>query len=102
MTKPVLKKAELLNGRVDSVNVTDNQTAIVRLSSLAACSLLKTAGLDPVLQVVVRDRNRIALQSDILGAAALALVDLDVLHLFGEVMLDAVVVRLFGKPAHIV
>lgn len=67
----VLKKAEMLKGKVDSVNVTDNQTAIVRVSSLAACSLLKTAGLDPVLQVVVRDRNRIALQSDILGAAAL-------------------------------
>ena len=67
----VLQKAEVLKGKVDSVNVTDNQTAIVRLSSLAACSLLKTAGLDPVLQVVVRDRNRIALQSDILGAAAL-------------------------------
>lgn len=67
----VLKKAELLRGKVDAVNVTDNQTAIVRMSSLAACVLLKHAGLDPVLQVVVRDRNRIALQSDILGASAL-------------------------------
>ena len=67
----VIKKAELLKGKVDSVNVTDNQTAIVRMSSLAACSILKTAGLDPVLQVVVRDRNRIALQSDILGASAI-------------------------------
>jgi methylenetetrahydrofolate reductase (NADPH) len=56
---------------VDAVNVTDNQTAIVRMSSLAACTLLKCAGLDPVLQVVVRDRNRIALQSDILGASSL-------------------------------
>jgi len=69
----VMKKAEMLKGKVDAVNVTDNQTAIVRLSSLAACSLLKSAGLDPVLQVVVRDRNRIALQSDILGAAALGI-----------------------------
>ena len=69
----VLKKAEILRGKVDSVNVTDNQTAIVRMSSLAACSLLKQAGLDPVLQMVVRDRNRIALQSDILGAAALGI-----------------------------
>jgi methylenetetrahydrofolate reductase (NADPH) len=69
----VLKKAELLRGKVDSVNVTDNQTAIVRMSSLAACSLIKTAGLDPVLQMVVRDRNRIALQSDILGASALGI-----------------------------
>jgi methylenetetrahydrofolate reductase (NADPH) len=69
----VLKKAKLLEGKVDAVNVTDNQTAIVRLSSLAACGLLKSAGLDPVFQVVVRDRNRIALQSDILGAAALGI-----------------------------
>jgi methylenetetrahydrofolate reductase (NADPH) len=69
----VMKKAEILKGKVDAVNVTDNQTAIVRLSSLAACSLLKAAGLDPVLQMVVRDRNRIALQSDILGAAALGI-----------------------------
>ena len=69
----ILKKGELLKGSVDSVNVTDNQTAIVRMSSLAACSLLKTAGLDPVLQMVVRDRNRISLQSDILGASALGI-----------------------------
>ena len=67
----IIKKADLLKGSVDAVNVTDNQTAIVRMSSLAACTLLKSAGLDPVLQVVVRDRNRIALQSDILGASAL-------------------------------
>lgn len=69
----VLRKAEMLRGKVDSVNVTDNQTAIVRMSSLAACGLLKTAGLDPVFQMVVRDRNRIALQSDILGASALGI-----------------------------
>ena len=71
--KGIVKKAELLRGKVDSVNVTDNQTAIVRMSSLAACSLLKAAGLDPVLQMVVRDRNRIALQSDILGASAIGI-----------------------------
>ncbi|MFH1123017.1 MAG: methylenetetrahydrofolate reductase [Pseudomonadota bacterium] len=69
----VIRKAEMLRGKVDAVNVTDNQTAIVRMSSLAACGLLKSAGLDPVLQVVVRDRNRIALQSDILGASALGI-----------------------------
>jgi len=69
----IMKKAELLKGRVDAVNVTDNQTAIVRMSSLAACVLLKNQGLDPVLQAVVRDRNRIALQSDILGASALGI-----------------------------
>ncbi len=69
----VLRKAEQLRGKVDGVNVTDNQTAIVRMSSLAACALVKSSGLDPVLQMVVRDRNRIALQSDILGASALGI-----------------------------
>jgi methylenetetrahydrofolate reductase (NADPH) len=72
-SEAILRKAELLRGKVDAVNVTDNQTAIVRMSSLAACVLLKSAGLDPVLQAVVRDRNRIALQSDVLGAAALGI-----------------------------
>jgi methylenetetrahydrofolate reductase (NADPH) len=69
----VMKKAALLKGIVDAVNVTDNQTAIVRMSSLAACCLLIKAGLEPVFQMVVRDRNRIALQSDILGAAAIGI-----------------------------
>jgi methylenetetrahydrofolate reductase (NADPH) len=69
----VMKKAALLKGIVDAVNVTDNQTSIVRMSSLAACSLLLKAGIDPVFQVVVRDRNRIALQSDILGASAIGI-----------------------------
>lgn len=69
----IFAKGEMLKEHVDAVNVTDNQTAIVRMSSLAACTLLKQAGLDPVLQMVVRDRNRIALQSDILGASALGI-----------------------------
>jgi methylenetetrahydrofolate reductase (NADPH) len=69
----VLRKGGLLKGRVDAVNVTDNQTAIVRMSSMAACTLLQSEGLEPVLQMVVRDRNRIALQSDILGAASLGI-----------------------------
>lgn len=69
----ILKKAKVLRAKVDAVNVTDNQTAIVRMSSLAACALLRGAGHDPVLQMVVRDRNRIALQSDILGASALGI-----------------------------
>ncbi|MBW1715835.1 MAG: methylenetetrahydrofolate reductase [Deltaproteobacteria bacterium] len=72
-SEAIFKKAELLRGKVDAINVTDNQTAIVRMSSLSACSLLISAGLDPVLQVVVRDRNRIALQSDILGASAMGI-----------------------------
>jgi methylenetetrahydrofolate reductase (NADPH) len=69
----IRKKGDLLKGYVDSVNVTDNQTGVVRLSSLAACALLKAQGLDPVLQMVTRDRNRIALQSDVLGASALGI-----------------------------
>ena len=69
----VLKKGKLLAGYADSINVTDNQTGVVRLSSLAACVLLRQAGLDPVLQMVTRDRNRIALQSDLLGASALGI-----------------------------
>src|SRR5208337_4606526 len=63
----------ILKGFVDSVNVTDNQTGVVRLSSLAACVILLQDGLDPILQMVTRDRNRIALQSDILGASALGI-----------------------------
>ncbi|MDY6880503.1 MAG: methylenetetrahydrofolate reductase [Desulfatiglans sp.] len=66
----IKEKAELLRGYVDAVNVTDNQTAVVRMSSLAACIILKQLGLDPILQMVTRDRNRLAMQSDILGAAA--------------------------------
>ncbi|MCX8022617.1 MAG: methylenetetrahydrofolate reductase [Syntrophorhabdaceae bacterium] len=70
---PIKKKGGMLKGYVDSVNVTDNQTGVVRLSSLAACVILKEEGIDPVLQMVTRDRNRIALQSDILGASALGI-----------------------------
>jgi methylenetetrahydrofolate reductase (NADPH) len=69
----VIKKGELLKGYVDAVNVTDNQTAIVRMSSIAACTHLFKIGLEPVMQMVVRDRNRIALQSDILGAYSLGI-----------------------------
>ncbi len=70
------KKAGILKGYVDAVNVTDNQTAIVRMSSLAACSLVQQSGVEPILQMVVRDRNRIALQSDVLGAAALGITNM--------------------------
>ncbi len=66
----IIEKGELIKDHVDSINITDNQTAVTRLCSLAACVHLKQRGLDPVLQMVVRDRNRIALQSDILGAYA--------------------------------
>jgi len=67
----VLKKAELVKGNVDACNVTDNQTSVVRMSSMAGCLLVKQSGTEPLLQMVVRDRNRIALQSDLLGASAL-------------------------------
>jgi methylenetetrahydrofolate reductase (NADPH) len=66
----IIKKAELIKDHVDAINITDNQTSMTRLCSLAACIRLKMMGLEPVLQMVTRDRNRIALQSDILGAAS--------------------------------
>lgn len=71
--QPIKDKASLIKDTVDAVNVTDNQTAVVRLSSLASAVVLKRMGLEPVLQMVTRDRNRIALQSDLLGAAALGI-----------------------------
>ena len=67
------RKSEMLRHYCDAVNITDNQTAIVRMSSLAGCILLKHQGVDPVMQIVVRDRNRIAIQSDVLGAVALGI-----------------------------
>jgi methylenetetrahydrofolate reductase (NADPH) len=69
----IQKKANVLKGYTDSVNVTDNQTGVVRLSSMASCAILKQEGLDPILQMVTRDRNRIALQSDVLGASSLGI-----------------------------
>lgn len=69
----VENKGRLLSGYVDAVNVTDNQTAVVRLSSLASCVILRGMGLEPILQMTTRDRNRIALQSDLLGASSLGI-----------------------------
>ncbi|HUS70733.1 MAG TPA: methylenetetrahydrofolate reductase [Anaerolineae bacterium] len=69
----VRKTAEQLKSCCDAMNVTDNQTAIVRMSSLAACVLLRQMGIDAVMQMVTRDRNRLAMQSDILGAVALGI-----------------------------
>ena len=69
----VMRKGDLLHHACDAVNVTDNQTAIVRMSSLAGCVLLRQQGIDPVMQIVCRDRNRIAIQSDVLGAIALGI-----------------------------
>ena len=67
----VRRHAEILKNHVDAANITDNQTAVVRMSSVAACTIIKQVGLDPVMQMTCRDRNRIAMQSEILGAAAL-------------------------------
>jgi methylenetetrahydrofolate reductase (NADPH) len=69
----VRKKANYLKGIVDAINVTDNQTAMVRMSSLAASAIIKQENLNPVLQVVSRDRNRLAIQADIIGAYALGI-----------------------------
>jgi methylenetetrahydrofolate reductase (NADPH) len=69
----VRKKAAHLQGMVDAVNVTDNQTAVVRMASWAVSLVLKDMGLEPNYQMVCRDRNRLAMQSDILGAAALGI-----------------------------
>jgi methylenetetrahydrofolate reductase (NADPH) len=67
------RKANLLKGNVDAINITDNQTAIVRMSSIAVGAILHRMGLEPTMQMVVRDRNRIAIQSDIFGAYALGI-----------------------------
>ena len=69
----IRKKASILRGFADAYNVTDNQTAVVRMSSIAGAKILLDEGLEPVMQMTVRDRNRIALQSDLLGAWALGL-----------------------------
>lgn len=67
----IRSKVSFLRGVADAYNVTDNQTAVVRMSSIAGAKILLDEGLEPVMQMTVRDRNRIALQSDLLGAWAL-------------------------------
>lgn len=69
----IKEKAALLKGLVDAVNITDNQTAIVRMSSIGAGTLVLKEGLEPVIQMTCRDRNRLAIQSDLLGAYALGM-----------------------------
>lgn len=66
-----LEKARLLKGRIAAANVTDNQRAVMRLSSLACSVLLLKEGVEPVFQMTCRDRNRLAIQSDVMGAWAL-------------------------------
>jgi len=72
----VRSKASLLKGCVDAANITDNQTAVVRMSSIAAGLILLEEGIEPVIQMTCRDRNRLAMQSDLLGAYALGIKNL--------------------------
>ena len=74
--KEVLEDADLIKGRVDAINVTDLQSSVMRIGSLAICHLLKDRGHNPVYQITCRDRNRLALESDILSAAVLGIKDL--------------------------
>jgi methylenetetrahydrofolate reductase (NADPH) len=69
----VKEKGKYLEGVVDAVNITDNQTAMVRMSSFAASVITKQQGLNPLLQMVTRDRNRLAMQADIIGAYSLGI-----------------------------
>jgi 5,10-methylenetetrahydrofolate reductase len=69
----IRKKAKLLKGNCDAVNITDNQTAIVRMSSIGAGTIVVQEGLEPIIQMTCRDRNRLAMQSDLLGAYALGM-----------------------------
>jgi 5,10-methylenetetrahydrofolate reductase len=69
----IREKATLLRGYCDAVNLTDNQTAIVRMSSIGAGAIVVSEGLEPVIQMTCRDRNRLAIQSDLMGAYALGM-----------------------------
>lgn len=69
----MMADAELLRGRVEAINVTDLQSSVMRLGSLAVCHLLKERGLEPILQITCRDRNRLALQADLLSASVLGI-----------------------------
>lgn len=72
----VREKAKILKGHADAVNITDCQTAIVRMSSISAAGMLIEEGVEPVVQMTCRDRNRIAIQADVLGAAAIGVKNL--------------------------
>jgi len=78
-TNTILEEAEFVRDRVDAVNVTDLQSSVMRLGALAVCILLKQKGFEPIFQITCRDRNRLALQSDILSAAALGIENLLIL-----------------------
>ena len=69
----VRRRAEALKGVVDAVNVTDSNRAIVTMAAIPAATIVRSAGLEPIVQMTGRDRNRIALQADVLGAAAIGI-----------------------------
>lgn len=72
-TEGLLEDAELIRGKVDAINVTDLQSSVMRLGSMAVCHLLTERGIDPIFQLTCRDRNRLALQSDLLSAWVLGI-----------------------------
>ncbi|MCR2023840.1 methylenetetrahydrofolate reductase, partial [Blautia pseudococcoides] len=72
----LVEEAKTYLSGVTAVNVTDNQSSVMRLGSLATCKVLKDEGLTPIYQLTCRDRNRIALQSDLLSAAMLGIENL--------------------------
>ncbi|MBI5057866.1 MAG: methylenetetrahydrofolate reductase [Nitrospirae bacterium] len=71
--KEMLHHMEILRGKIDAANITDNQSAVMRISSIAVCKLALENGLEPILQMTCRDRNRIGLQADLLGAYVLGI-----------------------------
>src|SRR5512140_215517 len=92
----IIKKAGILKGFCDAANITDCQTAVVRISSIAAAVIALREGLEPVMQMTCRDRNRIAIQADLLGAAALGLKNC--LCLAGDHQKFSAAGRLKGHP----
>jgi len=92
----VLEKAQLLKGTADAFNITDNQTAVVRMSSVAAAALVLGEGLEPIMQMTCRDRNRLAIQADVLGGSALGLKNC--LCITGDHQTSGAAGRLKGHP----
>jgi len=72
----LIEELQALKGKVDAFNVTDLQSSVLRVGSMAVCRLLKEKGLEPIMQLTCRDRNRLGLQSDILSAAILGIENL--------------------------
>ena len=71
--EPMLEETDLLKDKADAINVTENQSSVMRLGSMAVCRLLKERGFEPVFQITCRDRNRLALQSDLISASVLGI-----------------------------